>query len=312
MSLLCCSEHVVAPLPSSPGASERPSFTVTPIYDSTGTPTITSFSDNTELTTTGGVVGYSGTDAQTTRLYAEEYNWSEPNATWDINLSFASGDLPFGSSYAPVIDVAQAGLMFGVTAPDIRDRVGTRLLISSTRPPLDVDGQSSTPVVLPSSASPDIVAPARHGGSPGNMHPPLASSAGVALALGRPGAAVRDSIRRARRAAVVERMVITPRGRARLIARLRARFQEAAGPGGVRIFTRHSGPDEVRITFDPMIGGVSQTETLNDGHLRSRSVNRYATVQGVTVLSEITTTIFDATGAPMGTITERHTNVTVH
>jgi hypothetical protein len=269
---------------------------VTPIYDSTGQPASTYYSANSQITWTTDS-SFEPAGARFTRSYFEEYTWSATYGRWDNHNSYAAGDQPFDSNPPPEIDVANARMTFGVSSPDIRDRSGAQVVPPSSRPPLQSDTSALPPVNLPFGPPP---ATARPSGASAHMQGAVAAPVSTFGPVER-------------RAAALERMVVTPQTALRVLERLRAAFTESPGLGGARLFTQTRGAIQVDITFDPAVGGVTKMATSEGGRLVSQTVYRYAPVplEGAQALVEAVTTQFGPNGSPGRTFTQTYDNVTV-
>ncbi|MDQ3556173.1 MAG: hypothetical protein M3409_05290, partial [Gemmatimonadota bacterium] len=98
----------------------------------------------------------------------------------------------------------------------------------------------------------------------------------------------------------VDRVLVTPAGSVRTLARLRAAGRETPGPGGLLLFTRHDGVGEVAETWDPGLGAITEIRSRTDDGKVLRTVNRYTRDGKVLVLTEEQTTMHDAQGRLLG------------
>jgi hypothetical protein len=294
---LACSDRATPTGQRDPGGIRA---VVTPIYDENGQPASNYYSANSQITWTTDS-SFEPPGAQFTRSYFEEYDWSSTYGTWDNHNSYGAGDLPFDSDPPPEIDVASARMTFGVTAPDIRDRSGAAVQLPSSRPPLQSDTSALAPIQLPYSGPPP-------GSAPASSAPRQPALLQAAVAAPNSGFSPVE-----RRAAALERMVVTPQITLKVLERLRAAFTQSPGPGGTVLFTQLRGGTEVKVTFDPALGGVTMMATSEGGRLLSQTVYRYAPVplEGALVLAEAKTTLFRPDGTPGRTFTQTYDNVTV-
>lgn len=285
-----CSDIGSISRPSAPSRDRGLLTAVVPIYGDDGEPTVSYYSLDTEISRSGGYAGVDRPDLVSTRAFHGEYSWQQGASAWDIDVTFPTMDLPFGPGPVPEVDVARVRMTFGSTSPQVFNRSGSSVTPPNTRPQLASDGQSGTyqEVTLPE----------------GGPNQSLAASE-PAIPNDSEAAA------RRRRAAAVERLVVTPETRARVLAQLRESFREARGPGGGLLFKQERGGAEVEITFDPVIGAITRTVALSRGRKVAETVSTYSPVEGALVLSSETTTMFAPDGSPVGTFTKRHSNITI-
>lgn len=190
---------------------------------------------------------------------------------YDATLAFPSPDLPFGSDYPPEHDVGQV-YVNTEGEPFVYSRAGTPLVISSEEEAMFASF---------------LKGPA-----------PAGASTGTA-------AAKRD------RREPVDRLLVTPAGSARTLARLRENFAEAHGPGGVLRFSRNEGQASVQYTFDPRTGVVTGSTTSMPGGLEAQTVRHYVAAGRVRVLTEERTTIRDPQGRTLAQFAMRYRNLSI-
>ncbi|MGH7717330.1 MAG: hypothetical protein ACREON_00605 [Gemmatimonadaceae bacterium] len=252
---------------------------------------MTYYSMDTQITRSGAYDGVDRPDMASDRAYHEEYTWQQSTSNWDVDLSFPTTDLPFGSAAPPEIDVARARMTFGSAEPQVLDRSGALIEVPSNRPQLtsDTAGVTYQEIRFPTGTPSQSLAMASADGLPSDI----------------------QALIRRRRAAALERLVVTPQTTLRVLAQLREAFRERRGQRGTLLFTQARGNTEVEITFDLVLGGITHFITRSGGRKVAETVHRYAPIDGVLALSEQTTTLFGRDGRVTNTLTTRHSNITI-
>lgn len=265
---------------------------ITPIYDSSGQPVSDYYSANSQISWSADS-SFEPAGAQYTRSYFEEYTWSTSHNEWDNHNTYSTGDQPFDSNPPPAVDVASVDMTFSVTAPQITARSGSSVPLPTARPQLQSDTSNLATVHVPTGSSLRALAAS----AVGTFRTQLASQSSGAD----------------RRAAAIERVVVTPQTTTLVLQRLRSTFTEAVGDSGTLRFTQQRGATQVDITFNPARGAITRMETSDNGHLLYRTDYRYDPIPGNAgwVLSEVKTTRFDAGGRASRVTTQSISNVTV-
>ncbi|MBW3630129.1 MAG: hypothetical protein KY464_12625 [Gemmatimonadetes bacterium] len=219
----------------------------------------------------GEYVDLDGQDVHLQQTFNEQHTWQ--GDAYDATLAFPSPDRPFGPDYPVEHDVGQV-YVNTEGEPFVHDRAGTPLVISS-----EEEAMFASLVKGPALAS---------------------AGTGTETA-----AANRD------RREPVDRLLVTPAGSARTLARLRENFAEAHGPGGVLRFSRNEGQATVQYTFDPRTGVVTGSTTSMPGGLEAQAVRNYVAAGRVRVLTEERTTIRDPQGRTLAQFAMRYRNLSI-
>jgi len=271
---------------------------VYPIYDSTGQPQSTYYSANSQITVTTGSSSFEPAGASYTRGYFEEYTWTTPQDRWNNLNTYSTSNTPFGPSVPPDVDVASARSIFGVTSPELHVRSGALLVPDTTRPQLYSDTTGLDPVHLPAGGPPPstIVPHAQSKGMPGE----LANSSSTSDVAAWHGAAL-------------ERMVITPQTTARVLARLRATFSESQGLAGTILFQQTRGGNSVAVTFNPVIGAVTEASNSLDGRLLAKTSYSYEAepADSLLTLTEVITRVYAPDGSISRTFKQTYSDLTI-
>lgn len=148
----------------------------------------TYYSETTQMELYGEYEGYDNPDAARSRWFSDTYTASGGGVT--IDLTFGSGDSPFGTDYPPLLDVQYSGMNMTEGWMEVRDRSGAVHTASSVRPSLYADGQGLGDPVLPdpNSEHNQSVRSANTGGLTANV----VVAGGAAPAESRVGGSVPD------------------------------------------------------------------------------------------------------------------------
>lgn len=231
----------------------------------------------------GGYAEMDGQEVTVEQNFKEEHQWQ--GYEYDGTITFPSADNTFGSGSPDAIDVARI-----YTTPEgsttAYDRSGTVVPMSDG----EVDEMNGSPEALGSRAPVDA---------------PLFSS----KAAQSSGTQALPSPRDKREP--VDRTLVTAAGSLRTLARLRAANREAPGPGNLLLFTRREGAGEVRETWDPAVGAITEILVTADNGQTIRTLNRYVREGNVLALAEEQTTLLDPQGKLLGKFALHYRNHTL-
>jgi hypothetical protein len=238
------------------------------------------------LSGSGGLPGWDNTAERHARTLTEIDRWSSYEGIWTVDNRFSSPETPIeGYPQSSDLEVSRgykARSSLSATAQN-----GAALSISST-PPIDQ---------LPAADGPAYSVAS-------NSLRALRSQASAAPQRPAPPAAEVQS-------AGADRGVVTPRGKARELARLRAQFTESQAEGGDLEFHRVHRGSEVRIRFNPGIGAVTRITRLTNGR-KVTETDRFFRREGEGwVISRVVIQSFDENGRPAGRTTQEVSHVQV-
>lgn len=234
---------------------------------------------NTTLSGSGGLPGWDNPDERHSRSFKEIYRWSDYEGIWHVENYFGGAETPLGTSYPESLNI------------DVEDGYKRKSTFTATaRNGYSISSPSSTPPIdmIPegSSTSADRTSVDRPSFSRLGSNSEAAADARTFTPA---------EIRSGR----MDRVVITPGGKARELERLHAQFPTSATtPEGHIEFRGERGGEALRVVFEPAIGAVIRMTVLHGDKKHIETVRRYRKDRDVWMLAAIETTMFDGTGNP--------------
>lgn len=213
--------------------------------------------------------------------YSEAHEWQ--GSDYDGTITFPNADNTFGSHAPEPIDLARI-----YTAVDgsttAYDRSGAQVEMSDA----EVNELNSSPQASLSPVEGPVLS--------------RAANSDVGALAGRPPRDKREP---------VDRVLVTPAGSLRALARLRAANTETPGPGGALVFTRREGSVEIRETWNPALGAVTEILTTGADGGTTRTLHRYVREGSVLALAEEQTAVHDGQGKLLGRFALQYRNHTL-
>lgn len=239
------------------------------------------------LSGSGGLPGWDNASESHGRTLTEINRWSAYEGIWTVDNRFSSPETPF-DGYSQTSDLEvwrgyKARSSLSTTAQN-----GASISIGYT-PALDQIPAADGPAYLVSGTNGLRALRAQTSAAPVRPAPPAAEV----------------------RSAAADRGVVTPRGRARELARLRAQFSESQTAEGDLEFHRAHRGSEVRIRFNPGIGAVTRITRSKDGVKQSETERFYRREGEGWVISRVVIQSFDENGRPAGRTTQEVSHVQV-